>query len=38
LAADLGDARHDRRGVSFGDELTRAGDALSHSRRGSDRP
>src|SRR5437667_6894721 len=31
LAADLRDARHGRRRVALGDELTRAGDALSHS-------
>ena len=31
LAADPGDTRHHRGRVAFGDELTRAGDALSHS-------
>src|SRR5579875_516620 len=31
LTADLSDARHQRGRVSLGDEVTRAGDALSHS-------
>jgi hypothetical protein len=31
LATDLCDARHDRQRVAFGDQVTRAGDALSHS-------
>ena len=31
LAADAGDARHHRRRVPLGDQVTRAGDALSHS-------
>jgi hypothetical protein len=31
LATDPCDARHDRQRVAFGDQITRAGDALSHS-------
>jgi len=31
LAADLHDARHHRRAVALGDELTGVGDALAHS-------
>src|SRR4051794_7826065 len=31
LAADPGDTRHHRRRMPFGDEITRVGDALSHS-------